>query len=78
MTWNYRIIHHDNDRWTYYETYALHEVFYDEQGIIKSWTSDPVAFAYETAEEIIRALQQAVVDVERLPTLVESELPVRE
>ena len=37
MTWNYRIIYHDKSDPSYY---GLHEVYYNEDGSIASWTSD--------------------------------------
>jgi len=49
MKWNYRII-----RRTFgsNELYQVHEVYYDDDGCIKSWTENPIIPAGETPEEL--------------------------
>ena len=49
MKWNYRII-----RRTFgsNELYQIHEVYYDDDGCIKSWTENPIIPTGETPEEL--------------------------
>jgi len=69
MSWNYRIIH--ERKW---DSYALHEVHYNDAGYITSWTRDPIRFAYDTKDDILQSLKQALNDAETLPILELSEL----
>ncbi|WP_324740108.1 hypothetical protein U8326_10060 [Tsuneonella sp. CC-YZS046] len=71
MTWNYRLIRHD-------EHIALHEVFYDSSGKITSWTADAISFVAdldEGAEGVIGSLEMALADARKYPVLIASELP---
>ena len=43
-TWNYRIIDHGDH-------YALHEVHYDDDGVAKLWTDEPISFVCDDCEE---------------------------
>lgn len=55
VTWNYRIIDHG-------EWLALHEVYYDEAGNPRSYTSEPCTFFAhddEGADGVIRSLEMA-------------------
>ena len=70
MTWNHRIMRHTDspDGEPYY---ALHEVFYDEEGGKPGWTKDPVNILGESPDEIretlermLRALDKPVMDYE--------------
>jgi hypothetical protein len=70
MTWEYRIIHHDNEGHPYF---AIHEVFYDNHGKITNWTADPIDVAGETQPELIATLKQMLRDAES-EVLVESQL----
>jgi hypothetical protein len=45
MSWNYRVILQD-------DYYSIHEVYYDDDGNIESWTEQPVGIGGETLEEL--------------------------
>lgn len=71
MTWNYRIIDHGD--WL-----GLHEVHYDEAGVPRSYTADPVSFVdskEDGSPSIVAALQIAVRDAETRPALKASDFP---
>ena len=81
MSWNYRVIHQILDDGVH--QFVIHEVYYsDNDGIIKSWTANPIYPSGETIEEFSRDLshyQRAL----RQPTLEMAELekmypPVKE
>ena len=74
MNWNYRVILHDKDedQW-----YGLHEVFYDDDGQVTSWTEHAcrfTAYLHEGAGSIYGSLLKARVDAQKRPVLKESEL----
>jgi hypothetical protein len=71
MTWNYRIIKHDETKRTYF---AIHEVFYNDKGKITNWTEQPIDITGESKVEIKRILKKMTLDIET-PVLTESELP---
>ena len=50
MTWNYRVIDHDELKSRRY--FAIHEVYYDERGIEKGVTENPIHLASDTVEEL--------------------------
>lgn len=58
-TWNYRVIaSSDNDE----TTYAVHEVYYSEDGDIVSWTEEPVPAVSESVDglrEVLARYQRA-------------------
>jgi YD repeat-containing protein len=71
MTWNYRLIRHA-------EHIALHEVYYDGEGKVISWTANAVSFVAdldEGAQTVIGSLEMALADARKYPVLVASELP---
>ena len=68
MTWNYRLIQHEE------EFIGLHEVYYREDGTISSWTDEPVSFGGTNQTEVIRQLYLALADVRKYPILHLSEL----
>lgn len=70
MTWNHRIIKHDIKKPAYF---AIHEVFYEEDGKINGWTQDPIDISGESREEILRILKQISLDI-KTPVLNESKL----
>ena len=70
MTWNYRIIKHDSEKHSYF---AIHEVFYNNNGKITSFTENPIDIVGETKIDIKRILKQMTLDT-ATPTLKESEL----
>ncbi len=76
MTWNYRIILHDDhaEPW-----YGLHEVHYRD-GKISGFTT-PIEFTcngYEGPEGIVRSLRMALRDAQERPVLKLSEIPLPE
>lgn len=73
MTWNYRVILHqigeNTDDWYY----ALHEVFYDDDGKPNGWTSDAIDFTCghdEGVMGLVRSMELALSDVNRRLVLV--------
>ena len=72
MSWNYRAIRHSagDD-----PSVALHEVFYGDDDIPRSWTAEPVGFGGADMDELVRSLEMALKDVRELPVLEMSELP---
>lgn len=62
MAWNYRVVRQD-------DTYTIHEVYYDQEGRITAFSTNPVAPCGETLEELRvdmdrqrRALDEPVLD----------------
>ena len=49
MSWNYRVIRREFENGE--PQLAIHEVYYDENGAVRSWTLNPVVPAGETFEE---------------------------
>ena len=45
MSWNYRVIFQD-------DCYSIHEVYYDDEGNIESWTERAVGISGETIREL--------------------------
>lgn len=71
MTWNNRIIQHE-------DYFGLHEVHYDADGKVKFWTSEPVTFATDLdngADDLIGSLERALSDVRKHPVLLAKDLP---
>ena len=65
MSWNYRILDHGTHL-------ALHEVYYDETGMVTGWTVEPVTFVAcveEGAPGLQIALGNALDDAQRRPVL---------
>ena len=60
--WNNRIFKHTNERGT---TYALHECYYDEEGMTQGWTDAPECGHYDSPDELIAALEQMLNDARR-------------
>ncbi len=70
MSWNYRIIYHDSIEHPYY---GLHEIYYNEDGIIDGWTIE-ASVVGDDKEEIIRSLELMLKDANKSDLLVESSL----
>lgn len=70
MTWDYRVIKHDLVPTNYF---AIHEVYYDENGKITNWSEKPIDVSGETKSEVIKTLKHMIADSEQA-TLKESEL----
>lgn len=71
MTWNYRIIYRDDLLTPFY---GIHEVFYDDDNVIETYTEDPVDVTGETPEEVMTTLAQMLLDCSLMPVLKASEL----
>ncbi len=70
MTWNYRIIRHKEGH------FALHEVYYDDDGNPDGWTQDPITFVVDSDEGtagLITSLEMALKDARDRPVLDFSE-----
>jgi hypothetical protein len=63
--WNYRIVHHvsvvGEEEVSHY---ALHEVFYGDDGCVTGYTENPITFVGDTREEVVEALRVALKDAE--------------
>lgn len=59
MTWNHRIIFHDEDG-PAHAYYAIHECWYGRRGakIPNSWTIDPVPILESDMESLSKSLQR--------------------
>lgn len=69
MTWNYRIIRHAD--WI-----GLHEVYYDDGGRPKSYTTNAATFVCDLDEGpdgIIKSLEMALADARKHPVLTEAD-----
>lgn len=64
MSWNYRIVYHDTAKYPYY---ALHEIYYDDDGEIYLWAEEPelVVAEDEGVDGMKRVLEMMLNDVER-------------
>lgn len=58
MTWNYRICQDEDG-------FSIHEVYYYDDGTIRSWTVDSVEASGESKEELIEDLVRMLVAVGR-------------
>lgn len=61
-TWNYRILKHKDKK--YGDWFGLHEVYYNEDGSINSYTQDAIAIG-ESAQEVRNVLRQMLEDANR-------------
>ena len=66
MSWNYRIVKHDEADEVYFQ---IHEVYYDEKNDIEAYTEDTVHPCGETKEELISDLKNMLHDAEKYPVL---------
>ena len=48
-TWNYRVMQQTKHGWTWCE---IHEVYYDDNGVVCGWTADPCWPQGETSDEL--------------------------
>jgi len=58
--WNHRIIRHI-EKITHMDDsiyYAIHEVYYGEDGKIKGWTEEPIRIMEESLEDLKATLQR--------------------
>jgi len=73
-SWNYRIIYWDKEEYPYY---SLHEVYYDKDGNIISYTLEPIEFVTDEengSDDLIGSIQMALNDVNKYPVLYQSNL----
>ncbi len=71
MTWNYRIIKHNTGDHAHF---AIHEVFYDEENKITSWTTDPIVVNGDSKKDVTSILATMLADIKQQPVLIETEL----
>ena len=72
MGWNYRIIKRkieDN-----YCTHAIHEVYYDDNGEPRSWTTEPQWLSSDDGVEGLKADIKCMMEAFECPVLDEEEL----
>jgi hypothetical protein len=58
--WNYRILKHKDKTGTWF---GLHEVYYNKDGSINSYTQDEIVYG-DTAQEVLSVLRQMLHDAE--------------
>jgi len=73
--WNNRIIKHEKDGTVWY---SVHEVMYNDDGTIWSYTEDPITIVGETEEETIEQVEQILRDIKDAPVLVASEIEFKD
>lgn len=58
--WNHRIIRHVESRTHMDDSiyYAIHEVYYDENGKVNGWTEEPIRIMEESLEDLKVTLQR--------------------
>ena len=57
MSWNYRCIRDDVTADRPHDVYGIHECYYDDDGNIDMWTTDPVTLGHcESTSEIVGML----------------------
>ena len=61
-TWNNRIIRHKSDSGDWY---AIHEVYYDNEGKTTAWTVNAQEPFGESVDELISSLKMMLADAER-------------
>ena len=73
--WNNRIIHHHDPKGPghFCDWYEIHEVFYNDNDKVESWTEDGVGPFGNTLEEL-RSSYDMMVEAFDLPMLEEDEL----
>ncbi len=69
MSWNYRTIATPSKLNSYYE-YSIHEVYYNENGSINSWTENSIS-AYGDSKEELQEDLQLMLKASTLPVLKE-------
>ena len=60
MSWNYRIMKHNDDDGPWY---GVHEVHYNAKGEIVYWTEDPTIEG-DTVVEVIESIRMMLTDVQ--------------
>lgn len=70
MTWNFRVIH---SKLNGQDMYALHEVYYDEEGNIEMWTQDPLD-CWEDLVDLEGTAKHVLNDIQKFPIVEASTL----
>jgi hypothetical protein len=74
--WNYRVIRKDEDK-TGTASYQIHEVYYQENGVIDGWTEMPVQPCGNTCEELREDIRFFLKAFQR-PVLAAKEIDGKE
>jgi hypothetical protein len=72
MSWNYRVVEHDQPGSTD-KSFGIHEVYYDDMGRVEAWTERAVgvtAYSVEGLAEEMEIMREALGK----PVLIEKEL----
>lgn len=69
MSWNYRVVKHCNEELELSDSFNIHEVYYDEQGLIDSMTVDPVGLPHSDSVEDVRDILQKMLEATEKPVL---------
>lgn len=68
MVWNYRVMRHEAKAANDEPFYAIHEVYYREDGSVSSWTLEPCGSpSGETQEEMRRDLARIITALTKPP-----------
>ena len=73
MTWNYRILKHD-DKTLKELIYCIHEVYYDKNGTIESYTLNPISPQGESSIELINDIAQMLIDSKKYTPISKNKL----
>jgi hypothetical protein len=71
MSWNYRVIRHEDG------SHALHEVYYDEAGAPSVYSERPCGFVGDTLDDLLASLDLARKAALERPILDAQDLPGR-
>ena len=71
MSWNYRVIRHDKEEKIFYQ---IHEVYYDDNNKIETFTENAVHPFGESIEELITDLDHMLGDARKYEVLSLREL----
>jgi hypothetical protein len=76
--WNHRIIRHIDPRANTDDSiyYAIHETYYDEDGKVNGWATEPVRIMEESLEDIKVTLQRLVESFDNPVLDAETKEPI--
>jgi hypothetical protein len=60
MSWNHRVIKEEGE-----DLFQIHEVYYDDEGNIVTWTAEPVAPCGESLEILIKEIAMFLQAVDK-------------
>ena len=69
MTWNYRVVDHGD------YGVAVHEVYYDDAGIITHWAPAPRRIEADTVDDIAEDLELMLAELRKRPVLDAKDMP---